>query len=84
VKAISEIKFNGDNSILAVGAHDQMIFLYSVNNNFKPLRKLKGHSSTILHIDFSMDGKLLKSVCQAYEILFFSIDNAKNIGFGAS
>ena len=61
-----------------------MIFLYSVDKNFKPLRKLKGHSSTILHIDFSMDGSIIKSVCQAYEILFFSITSSKNIGSGAS
>lgn len=61
-----------------------MIFLYSADKNFKPLRKLKGHSSTILHIDFSMDGTIIKSVCQAYEILFFSINSSKNIGSGAS
>ena len=61
-----------------------MIFLYSVDKNFKPLRKLKGHSSTILHIDFSEDGENLKSVCQGYEILFFSIRTSKNNGSGAS
>jgi echinoderm microtubule-associated protein-like 6 len=61
--AISEIKFNCDNTILAVGAHDMMIFLYFADQNFKPMRKLKGHSSTILHIDFSVDGSVLKSVC---------------------
>lgn len=61
-----------------------MIFLYSADKNFKPLRKLKGHSSTILHLDFSMDGTILKSTCQAYEILFFSINSSRNIGSGAS
>lgn len=83
-KAISEIKFNRQTTILAAGAHDQMIFLYSVAKNFKPLRKLKGHSSTILHIDFAEDGETLKSVDQGYEILFFSIRGSKNIGSGAS
>ena len=70
---MSEIKFNPQTTILAVGAHDQFIFLYNVEKGFKPMRKLKGHSSTILHIDFNDEGDVLKSVCQAYEILFFSV-----------
>ena len=61
-----------------------MIFLYNVDKNFKPIRKLKGHSSTIWHIDFAEDGEILKSVCQAYEILFFSVREKRNIGSGAS
>ena len=53
---ISEIKFSPDNSICAVGAHDRMIFTYDVRMNFKPLKKLRGHNSTIKHFDFSLDG----------------------------
>lgn len=76
-KEISEIKFNPQVTIMAVGAHDQMILTYNVANKFKPLKKLRGHSSTILHIDFSESGDILKSVCQGYEILFFDVKKGK-------
>jgi WD40 repeat protein len=55
-KEISEIKFNPDNSVCAVGAHDQMIITYDVNKKFAPMKKMRGHSSTILHLQFSLDG----------------------------
>jgi len=53
-----------------VGAHDSMIFTYDAKNNFKPLKKLKGHPSTIAHFDFSLDGNYLMSNCTSYNILF--------------
>ena len=83
-KEISEIKFDADTKIMAVGAHDSMIYLYNVEKRFKPLRKLKGHHSTILHIDFTEDGSALKSVCTSYEILFFDTSTGKQITSGAS
>jgi WD40 repeat protein len=70
---ISEIKFSPDNSICAVGAHDSLIFTYDVKNNFKPMKKLNKHHSTITHFDFSQDGRFLMSNCTSYEILFFDI-----------
>lgn len=83
-KEISEIKFDAESKIMAVGAHDSMIYLYSVEKKFKPLRKLKGHHSTILHIDFTEDGSALKSVCTSYEILFFDTSTGKQLTSGAS
>lgn len=76
-EAIQEIKFSPDNSICAVGAHDSMIFTYDVVNNFKPLKKLRGHHSTIQHFDFSLDGRYLMSNCTSYEILFFDVAAGK-------
>lgn len=34
-----------------------------------PMYRLKGHSSYITHLDWSLDGKLLRSTCGAYELL---------------
>lgn len=81
---ISEIKFDPETKVMAVGAHDSMIYLYSVEKKFKPLRKLKGHHSCILHIDFTEDGSALKSVCTSYEILFFDTSTGKQLTSGAS
>jgi WD40 repeat protein len=52
-KPISEIKFSPDNTICAVGAHDSIILTYDVKNNLKPMKKIQGHHSTVLHFDFS-------------------------------
>jgi len=52
-KAIQVIKFSPDDSVCAMGAHDGHIITYNVENKFKPMKKLKGHHSTITHLDFS-------------------------------
>lgn len=83
-KEISEIKFDPNTKIMAVGSMDSMIYLYNVEKKFKPLRKLKGHHSRILHIDFSEGGDVLKSVCTSYEILFFDTSTGKQVTSGAS
>lgn len=83
-KEISEIRFDPHTKIMAVGAQDSMIYLYNVEKRFKPLRKLKGHHSRILHIDFTEDAGALKSVCTSYEILFFDTTSGKQITSGAS
>lgn len=75
--AIQEIKFSPNDAICAVGAHDSMIFTYDAKNNFKPLRKLRGHHSTITHIDFSLDSRVIMSNCTSYEILFFDVATGK-------
>ena len=55
-KALQVVKFSPDDSICVTGAHDQYILCYDVKNNFKPKYRLKGHSSTVKFIDFTLDG----------------------------
>ena len=33
------------------------------------MHKLKGHTATILQIDWSVDSMLIQSVCNAYELM---------------
>lgn len=35
----------------------------------RAMHRLKGHSSSITHIDWSYDSRLLQSTCSAYELL---------------
>jgi microtubule-associated protein-like 6 len=84
VKAISDIKFNPNDTLMAVAAHDSLIILYDVVQNFKPLRKMRGHSSTVAHMDFSLDGKTIMSNCTSYNILFFDTTSGKHMPSGAS
>lgn len=83
-KAIQVIKFSPDDTVCAMGAHDGFIITYNVENKFKPMKKLKGHHSTITHLDFSLDGSNLMSNCTSYEILFWDVGSGKQITGGAS
>jgi hypothetical protein len=35
----------------------------------RAMHRLRGHSSTITHLDWSEDSRLLQSTCQAYELV---------------
>lgn len=84
IKQISEIKFSPDGQVLAVGAHDSLIFTYRVNDNFTLQYKLKGHSSTITHSDFSVAGGVLQSTSASYELLYHNVDSGAHDPSGAS
>ena len=84
VKQISELKFSPDGSVLAVGAHDSLIFLYKVAENFKLQYKLKGHHSTITHFDFSVAGGVLQSTSTSYDLLYHNVDSGSQDASGAS
>ena len=78
------MKFAPDGSTLAVGAHDAMIFVYDVSSKFKTFKRLKGHHSTIKHIDYTENSASIQSVCGSYEILFFDLANATQMKSGAT
>lgn len=82
--AIAEIKFSPNGNVCAVGAHDSMIFVYLVNENFRLKYKLKGHHSTIKHIDFSVAGDVIQSTSTSYEILYHNIESGNADPRGAS
>ena len=84
VKQISELKFSPDGSVLAVGAHDSLIFVYKVNENYKLQFKLKGHHSTITHFDFSVAGGVLQSTSTSYDLLYHNVDSGTQDPSGAS
>jgi WD40 repeat protein len=68
---------------LAIGSHDNTIYLADTGF-YKNHIKLLGHSSFITGIDWSIDSKWLRSVCGAYELLFFNIETKKRDPYGAS
>jgi len=82
--AISEIKFNPNDTLMAVGAADMMIMIYGVNQNFQPLKAMKGHTSKVTHFDWSLDGTTIMSNCTSYSILFFNTNTGKHDPSGAS
>jgi len=45
----------------------------------KYLKRLRGHSSFVTHIDWSADNTLLRSTCGAYEILYWDVAAGRQI-----
>lgn len=43
----------------------------------RAMHRLRGHSSSITHLDWSYDSKLLRSTCSAYELLCFDTKTGK-------
>ncbi|XP_072315121.1 echinoderm microtubule-associated protein-like 2 [Eucyclogobius newberryi] len=72
----SVMRYSPDGSFLAVGSHDNFIYIYSVTENgrrYSRFGKCNGHSSFITHLDWSKDGKYIMSNSGDYEILYWDI-----------
>jgi microtubule-associated protein-like 1/2 len=51
------LKYSPDDKRLAVGSHDNNIYIYDVDgNSYKLKGALKGHNSFITQLDWSRDG----------------------------
>ncbi|MEE6474103.1 hypothetical protein FKM82_010269 [Ascaphus truei] len=73
---LSVMRYSVDGSLLAVGSHDNFIYLYTVSENGKKYSrygKCTGHSSYITHLDWSPDNKYIMSNSGDYEILYWDI-----------
>lgn len=79
------MRYSPDGTYLAVGSHDNFIYIYSVADYYGLYCRLKGHNSFIVNFDWSLDGKYIRSNCGAYEYLFFDVENkGAHIPDGAS
>jgi WD40 repeat protein len=78
---IETMAFSPCNNFLAVGSHDNNIYIIDTKT-YKQQTKLAGHSSFITGLDWSIDSKFIRSVCGAYELLFFNIQTKKRDASG--
>ncbi|XP_062065321.1 echinoderm microtubule-associated protein-like 4 isoform X1 [Lepus europaeus] len=73
---LSVMRYSVDGTFLAVGSHDNFIYLYVVSENgrkYSRYGKCTGHSSYITHLDWSPDNKNIMSNSGDYEILYWDI-----------
>ncbi|XP_066536566.1 echinoderm microtubule-associated protein-like 2 isoform X1 [Hoplias malabaricus] len=73
---LSVIRYSPDGSFLAVGSHDNFIYIYNVTEGgrrYTRFGKCTGHSSFITHLDWSKDGKYIMSNSGDYEILYWDV-----------
>lgn len=83
-EGFNDIKFSPNNESIAACSADNDIYVYScqwdADRKQCILRQkaiLRGHSSFVSHIDWSVDNKLLQSTCGAYELLCWDIEKGK-------
>ncbi|KAM6969167.1 echinoderm microtubule-associated protein-like 1 isoform 5-T5 [Tautogolabrus adspersus] len=71
---LSVMSFGPDGNFLAIGSHDNYIYIYAVAENgrkYSRVGKCSGHSSFITHLDWSVDSQYLVSNSGDYEILYW-------------
>ncbi|KAE8586678.1 hypothetical protein XENTR_v10021729 [Xenopus tropicalis] len=70
---LSVMCYSPDGNFLAIGSHDNYIYIYAVNENgrkYSRIGKCSGHSSFITHLDWSINSQYLMSNSGDYEILY--------------
>uniref|UniRef100_A0A3Q3B700 EMAP like 4 n=1 Tax=Kryptolebias marmoratus TaxID=37003 RepID=A0A3Q3B700_KRYMA len=73
---LSVMRFSVDGNMLAVGSHDNFIYLYNVSDRgrkYSRYGKCTGHSSYITHLDWSPDNHYIMSNSGDYEILYWDV-----------
>jgi len=70
---VEVMAFSPDGSKLAVGSHDNNIYVYDAFNGFSKIGTCKAHNSYVMALDWSADCCKIRSNCGAYELLFFDI-----------
>ena len=80
---IEVMEFSPDGQYLAVGSHDTNIRIYETGG-WSEVGCAKKHNAAITCIDWSMDSTYIRSVCNAYELLFFSMPGGDQDPSGAS
>ncbi|KAG4108675.1 WD40 repeat-like protein [Neocallimastix lanati (nom. inval.)] len=68
---ITVIKCSPDGGRFAAGNRDCVINIYSANS-YKRVGTLTGHSSTVVHLDWSVDSKYIQSDSSDCEILYWN------------
>lgn len=71
---ISEIQFSPDGSHVALGCHDNDVYIYELRTEGRSVSlkaRCKGHTSSVSHLDWSTDGEKLQSTSRDYELLFW-------------
>ena len=84
---VEAIEYSPDSKFLAVGAHDDTIYIYSISSEGKYSLHYKieyMHSSAITALDWSMDSKYLRAIDQAYMKMYYDITECVHIKDGSS
>ncbi|XP_023817128.1 echinoderm microtubule-associated protein-like 2 isoform X1 [Oryzias latipes] len=79
---ISTIRYSPDGNFLAVGSHDNFVYIYAVSEGgrkYSRVGKCSGHSSFVTHLDWSANSQYIVTNSGDYEILFWEASNGKHV-----
>ncbi|KAG8514417.1 Echinoderm microtubule-associated protein-like 1, partial [Galemys pyrenaicus] len=79
---LSVMRYSPDGNFLAIGSHDNCIYIYAVSDNgrkYARVGKCSGHSSFITHLDWSVNSQFLVSNSGDYEILYWVPSACKQV-----
>ncbi|NXU48193.1 EMAL1 protein, partial [Turnix velox] len=79
---LSVMRYSPDGNFLAIGSHDNCIYIYGVSENgrkYTRIGKCSGHSSFITHLDWSVNSQYLMSNSGDYEILYWIPSACKQV-----
>ena len=80
---IEVMKVSPCKTYLAVGSHDNTIYVYNISD-WSLVGKCTAHNSFICNLDWDEESKYIRSVCGAHELLFHTIPDCQQDKGGAS
>ncbi|XP_048378370.1 echinoderm microtubule-associated protein-like 2 isoform X2 [Stegostoma tigrinum] len=78
---LSVMSYSPDGNYLAIGSHDNYVYIYTVAENgrkYNRVGRCSGHSSFITHLDWSTDSRYIVTNSGDYEVLFWT-PNCKQV-----
>ncbi|XP_067875081.1 LOW QUALITY PROTEIN: echinoderm microtubule-associated protein-like 2 [Heterodontus francisci] len=78
---LSVMRYSPDGNFLAIGSHDNYVYIYAVAENgrkYNRVGRCSGHSSFITHLDWSTDSRYIVTNSGDYEILYWT-PNCKQV-----
>ena len=73
------MKFSPNYKYLAVGCHDNLIYILDTNDTYKKLKTFREHSSYICCLDWDINSEYIQSICGKCEYFFFNFETSKFI-----
>jgi len=76
---VSCVVFTKDGNKIILGSWDQTLRVIKCNKKNFPCKTMKGHTSSITHIDVSEDGKFVQSASKDAEVLYWDTETCKRL-----
>jgi len=72
-ECVSAVKYSPDGKYLAAGSWDQKLYLYDVEKDYKLMYVLTGNSSSIEHVMFTADSRVVMSNSKDTQTLYWEV-----------
>ena len=77
--SVTKLAYSPDGTNLVAACRDYFLYVFDVENNYKKIAVMKGHSTFVTHMDFSENSRILQSNDAAREILYWDVRNGKQL-----